>query len=57
MINPAIEPYMPRLIELFKTHKVKTAYVFGSVLTAHFSEHSDVDFLINFQEGIDPVSS
>lgn len=57
MIHPTIQPYLPQVIELFKKHKIKNAYVFGSVLTENFNEHSDVDFLVNLQEGLDPVDA
>jgi hypothetical protein len=48
---------MPKVIALFKKHKIKRAYVFGSVLTDKFNEQSDVDFLVNLQEGLDPVDA
>ena len=55
MINPAIQALMPQVIELLKKHKIKSAYVYGSVLNDTFNEDSDVDFLVNLQEGLDPV--
>jgi len=33
---------------LCESHKVKTLYAFGSVLTEKFSEQSDVDLLVDF---------
>ena len=55
MIHPSLHFNMPQLIELFEKHKVENVYVFGSALTSHFNENSDVDFLINFQAGIEPL--
>ncbi len=55
MIHQSIQPFLPKVIELLKLHKIKRAYVFGSVLTNNFSEHSDVDFLVNIQSDLDPV--
>ena len=55
MIHPNIQISMPEVIALLKRHKIKSAYVFGSVLTEKFNAESDVDFLINFQEGLDPL--
>lgn len=57
MIHPKFQAYMPQVIELLKKHKIRSAYVFGSVLTEKFNEQSDVDFLVNLQEGLDPVDA
>ena len=55
MINPQFEPFMPIVLQLLKTHKVKSAYLFGSVLTDHFNDNSDVDFLVNYDDNMDPL--
>lgn len=55
MIHPTFKPYLPQVIKLLKKHKIKSAYFFGSVLTDRFNENSDVDFLVNFQENLDPL--
>ena len=57
MIHTYIQPYLPKIIELFKVHKITSAFVFGSVLTDKFNEQSDVDFLVNIQENLDPVET
>lgn len=57
MIHQTIQPYLPQMIQLFKKHKIISAYVFGSVLTDKFNEKSDVDFLVNIQEDLDPVET
>lgn len=57
MIHQSIQPYLPKVIELFRKHKITSAYVFGSVLTDKFNDQSDVDFLVNIQEGLDPVET
>ena len=36
--------------ELCKIHKVKSLYAFGSVLTNKFTDDSDVDFIVDFQQ-------
>lgn len=46
---------MPLLIELLKKYKVQSAYLFGSVLTNRFSENSDIDILVNYDEKMDPL--
>ena len=55
MIHPTLQAYMPEVIALLKKHKIKSAYVFGSVLTDRFNEQSDVDFLVNFKDGLEPL--
>ena len=57
MINSAIQGYLPKVIELFKKHKIKSAYIFGSAVTDKFINDSDVDFLVNLQEGLNPVDA
>jgi predicted nucleotidyltransferase len=43
------------LISIFQKHKVIRAYVFGSALTNCFNEKSDVDFLVSFNNNLDPL--
>lgn len=57
MINSTLQAFMPRVIELLKKHNIKNAYIFGSALTDNFNENSDVDFLVNLQDGLDPVDA
>lgn len=45
-----IENYSKDIIELCKTHKVKSLYAFGSVLTDKFNNESDVDLIVDFQQ-------
>ena len=35
---------------LCKSHKVKSLYAFGSVLTDKFNEKSDIDLIVNFSD-------
>lgn len=39
-----------KIRELCKKYKVKTLYVFGSILTSHFNDQSDIDLLVNFNK-------
>lgn len=55
MIHQSIQPLLPDIITLFKRHKITSAYLFGSVLTDSFNDQSDVDFLVNIQEDLDPA--
>lgn len=55
MIHPTFKPYLPQVIELLRKHEIKSAYFFGSVLTDSFNENSDVDFLVNLKDNLDPV--
>jgi len=36
------------IFRLCRQHKVKTLYVFGSVLTENFNSQSDIDFIVDF---------
>ena len=55
MIHSSVQSKIPAIIQLCKTHKVKRAYAFGSVCTNRFNEQSDIDLLISFEDGLDPV--
>ena len=57
MLHQSFQPLLPKVIALLEKHKIKQAYVFGSVVTEAFNEDSDVDFLVNLQEGLDPVKA
>ena len=45
-----IEMNIDKIIALCKKYKVARLWVFGSILTPRFNEHSDVDFLVDFDE-------
>ena len=45
-----IENYSKDITELCKTHKVKSLYAFGSILTDKFNNESDVDLIVDFQQ-------
>jgi uncharacterized protein len=46
---------LSEVIKTLKMHRVKKAYAFGSVCTNKFNVESDIDFLIDFEEGLDPL--
>ena len=56
MIHPEFQPYLPKVIQILKEHKVKDAYLFGSVLSSRFNEYSDVDFLVSYESFDDPIA-
>lgn len=43
-----IETHTKDITDLCKTHKVKSLYAFGSVLTDKFNNESDVDLVVDF---------
>jgi len=43
-----LEKYTPDIINLCKTHRVKSLYAFGSVLTENFNKESDIDLIVDF---------
>ena len=45
-----IDNHSKDIIALCKTHKVKSLYAFGSVLTDKFNNESDVDLIVDFQQ-------
>ncbi len=55
MINTSIANLLPHAQQLFASHKVKNAYIFGSAITDKFTDLSDLDFEINFQDGLEPL--
>lgn len=57
MIHPSFQYYLPQVITLLEKYNVKSAYLFGSVLSKEFDKNSDVDFLINMDRNTDPVSA
>lgn len=46
---------LQKIIALCKKYKVKTLYVFGSILTSRFNDKSDVDFSATFNHDPDPL--
>lgn len=44
-----IEKNIEQINQLCEDHKVKTLYVFGSVLTNRFNNNSDIDMLVDFK--------
>jgi predicted nucleotidyltransferase len=40
--------FTPDIIKLCKTHKVKSLYAFGSILTDNFNKESDIDLIVDF---------
>ena len=55
MLHPAFQAQLPIVSKLFKENKIKTAYAFGSVVSDEFNDTSDIDLLINFHEGSEPL--
>ena len=47
-----IKSNLHKLFDLCRKYKVRKLYVFGSILTARFNEHSDVDLLVDFSSEI-----
>ncbi len=43
-----LEKYTTNIIKLCEIHKVKSLYVFGSILTDKFSSNSDIDLIVDF---------
>jgi predicted nucleotidyltransferase len=50
-----LQTKLPEVVGLFEEHQVVKAYAFGSVVTEHFNQGSDIDLLVSFKDGLDPV--
>lgn len=57
MIHPSIHGKMPLLVSVLSRHPISSAYLFGSVLTDRFNKESDLDLIVNFKEGLDPLEA
>lgn len=55
MIHPTLKPYLPKIIASFKKHKIVSASIFGSALTPKFNKTSDIDFVVQIDQNLDPV--
>ena len=55
MLHPTFKSPLPLVVKLLKAHKIKSAYAFGSVVSDNFNNESDIDLLINFEEGLEPL--
>jgi predicted nucleotidyltransferase len=44
-----IENHSKEILNLCRTHSVKSLYAFGSVLTDKFNNESDIDFIVDFE--------
>lgn len=55
MIHPTMQDHLSKIKAVLQDNKVQRAYLFGSVCTENFTDKSDIDIVINFQEGLDPL--
>ncbi|QHV97604.1 nucleotidyltransferase family protein [Spirosoma endbachense] len=56
MIHAILADKLSIVTRILKENGVKRAYAFGSVCTEQFTETSDIDLLIDFDELLDPIS-
>jgi predicted nucleotidyltransferase len=56
MLAKLINGQRQRFIDLCRAHQVKQLYAFGSVVNGPFREGSDVDLLVDVEQG-DPVET
>ncbi|GAB2587006.1 nucleotidyltransferase family protein [Spirosoma areae] len=55
MINALLVNELPAVTRILRENGVKRAYAFGSVCTEYFTEASDIDLLIAFDDTLDPI--
>lgn len=51
-----IELNLQKIFELCRLYKVRSLYVFGSILTSRFRGDSDIDLLVKFNKESIPLS-
>ncbi len=56
MIHPFVLEKLPRMKAVLRKNKVRRAYLFGSVCTEQFTDKSDIDIIVSFHEGTDPLT-
>jgi len=49
-MNSVISNNIGQIKKILRNHRVKKAYVFGSVCTDKFNDKSDIDFIISFDD-------
>jgi predicted nucleotidyltransferase len=52
MFHPILQAQLPSIEQLFKAHRIKSAYAFGSIVSDKFTDDSDIDLLINFDDEV-----
>ena len=55
MLHPSFYAQLPFVTQLFNQHKIKSAYAFGSITNDSFNADSDIDLLIDFEDGLEPL--
>ena len=53
--NSFIENRLSGIKSLMQKHRIKRAYLFGSAVKGNFGENSDVDFVVDVDDTIEPV--
>jgi predicted nucleotidyltransferase len=55
MLNVVVTTRLSDLSRIFRAHKVKSAYAFGSVCSDRFTDTSDVDMMVSFKDQLIPI--
>lgn len=54
-MNNIIFSNIDEVRKLLKSHKIEKAYIFGSAVSGDFTEKSDLDFLVKFEDNLPPL--
>ena len=54
-MDRTVSSHINEIRYLFETHQVEKAYIFGSAANGRLKQNSDLDFLIRFKAGLDPL--
>ncbi len=57
MLHHSIRSFLPEIQQLLRNHKVKNAFVFGSAVSEKFNDKSDLDIIVNLEDGLDPIEA
>jgi predicted nucleotidyltransferase len=56
LIHPSVLDKLPQIKAVLRKNGVRKAYLFGSVCTDKFTDKSDIDIVVSFHEGTDPLT-
>jgi predicted nucleotidyltransferase len=56
MIHPFVLDKLPQIKAVLRNNRVQRAYLFGSACTDKCTDKSDIDIVVIFHEGTDPLT-
>jgi predicted nucleotidyltransferase len=56
MLHPYVQKHLSEIKAILTANRVKKAFIFGSACTDRFDDKSDIDIVLDFQDGLDPIT-